>query len=646
MDFLQKRLSVKLVWIGVGLLLVALAAIGYTLLQSWKLEGGAAAINDMGSERMRSYHIAYLLSETLRDPDAAARAQLLQEMDRLEQVLAVLKRGDPARPLALPRDPAIIAQVDDIDRLWGRQIRPHIDAVLRESEARSGAELMQRLRPEIEDFVQRIDAVVRAVERQNAYYTELQRYMQLGLIALAVAGTVTLIYLMFLLVVRPVERLYEGMQRMARGEFDVRLPVETHDEFGALAGGFNSMAARLQDLYATLEGRVASKTRSLEEKNRELETLYDVATLLNAPASTESLCRTFLQKLMATLGAQGGAVRLIDPRTRDIHLYVHEGIAEEFARTEQCVDMGECFCGDAALRQTPLVETVPPAKPSGEPYRCYQAGYRTVSIFPIRFRDELLGIFNLYYGAPHSVSREERHMLETLGDNLAVAIENQRLLSRVKEMAASEERTLLARELHDSIAQSLAFLNIEAQMLEDALKQPNAGEARDILAQIRLGIQSSYDDVRELLVHFRTKIKTEDLGLTVRTALEHFESQTGIRARYTEAGSAVPLAPERLLQVLHILQEALSNVRKHSGATAVDVSIQRDQTYRFEVRDNGKGFDPAAAARKGDGHIGLSIMRERAQRIGGELDIQSQPGEGTTVTLRLPVSQTAEAGTA
>ncbi|HEY9447758.1 MAG TPA: ATP-binding protein, partial [Burkholderiales bacterium] len=607
---------------------------------------GAAVINDMGSERMRSYRVAYLLSETLRNPGGTARAALPDEMDRLEQVFAVLKRGDPARPLALPRDPAILTQVDELERLWGDRIRPHIDAVLRESGAAHSAELMQRLRPEIEDFVHRIDAVVRAVERQNAYYTELQRYMQLGLIALAVAGTVTLIYLMFLLVVRPVEKLSEGMQRMAHGEFDVRLPVETRDEFGELADGFNSMAAHLQDLYTTLEGRVASKTRSLEEKNRELETLYDVATLLNTPASIESLCRTFLQRLMATLDAQGGAVRLIDPRTRDIHLYVHEGIADDFARAEQCIDMGNCFCGEAALREKSLVEAVPRAKPGGEPYACYQAGYRTVSIFPIRYRNELLGIFNLYYDSPHAINPAERHMLETLGDNLAVAIENQRLLSRVKEMAATEERALLARELHDSIAQSLAFLNIEAQMLEDVLKQPTTGEARDILAQIRLGIQSSYDDVRELLVHFRTKIKTDDLGLTIRTALEHFESQTGIRTRYTEGGSAVPIAPERLLQVLHILQEALSNVRKHSGATEVDVEMKRDQTYEFQVRDNGKGFDPRVVERKGEGHIGISIMRERAQRIGGEVTIESQPDRGTTVTLRLPVAQAQTIGAA
>lgn len=637
MDFLQKRLSLKLVWVAVGLMAVALAAIGYTLLQSWKLEGGAAVINDMGSERMRSYRVAYLLSEHVRNPLFVTRAEVVAEMEQLEDVLALLRRGDPARPLVLPRDREIQDGVAEIGTEWQGNLKPQIERILDRVRAGDGTVALQALRPELEGFVARIDKVVRDVERRNAYHTELLRFMQLGLVALAVAGTVTLIYLMFMLVVRPVEKLAEGMQRMTGGEFDVRLPVESQDEFGALAKGFNRMATHLEELYNNLEARVAGKTRSLEEKNRELGALYDVATLLNTPASIEALSRAFLQKLMGMLGAQGGAVRLIDPKTRAIHMYVYEGIAENFARDEQCVDMGQCFCGQAALRQQPRVEDMPVAASPEQAYRCREAGYKTVSIIPIRFRNELLGIFNLYFEAPQAVTAETRRLLQVLGDHLGVAIENQRLLSRVKEMAATEERTLLAQELHDSIAQSLAFLNIEAQMLEDSLKKANTPEATEILAQIRLGIQSSYDDVRELLVHFRTSLKTEDLGVTVSQSLERFRDQTGVTVSFTDSGGAVPLTPERHLQVVHILQEALSNVRKHAGATAVAVELKRGAEYTLSVRDDGKGFDPAE--HRGDGHIGLKIMRERARRIGGELEVASAPGAGTVVTLQLPVAR-------
>ena len=645
MDISQQRLSTKLVWIAVAFLAVALTAIGFTLLESWKFEGGAAAINDMGSERMRTYRIAYLLSESLREPAqaAAVRQALAREVKAFEDVLAALRRGDPARPLFLPRSPEIISQVDAVAVNWRDGIRPLIDAVLANSDVAAGHEQAAALRPHIDEFVQRIDKVVREIEQANASDVAFLRYTQFGLIMLAIAGTVALVYLMFLLVVGPVSKLQEGLQHMASGELGTRLPVETRDEFGELAEGFNRMASHLQDLYHTLEERVAQKTRSLADKNRELAALYEVTTLLNEPVSTEALCRGFLRKLMGLLDAQGGAVRLVDPKTQDIHLYIHEGLTAEFAREERCLDMGECLCGEVAQSNTSLVQFLAPLQEPNIMLHCRKAGYQTLSVFTIRFRRHTLGVFNLYYRESRSVSAQERQMLETLGQNLGVAIENQRLVSRDRELAVSEERNLLAQELHDSIAQSLAFLNLQAQLLEDSLKRSAMDEARDILAQIREGIQESYDDVRELLVHFRTRIKHEDIELTIRSSLDRFESQTGIKTSCAVSGRGVPLSPEQQLQVLHILQEALSNVRKHSGASRVALEMQRDRSYVFRVKDDGCGFDPAVLNDQTGSHVGLRIMKERAQRIGGEIRIDSRPGHGSELTLILPITQQEEA---
>ena len=645
MDFLQQRLSTKLVWIAIVFLLVALTAIGFSLLESWKFEGGAAAVNDMGSERMRSYRIVYLLSESMREPAhaAALRQDLVREMKAFEDVLEAIRRGDPARPLFLPRRPEIVGEVDAVLEQWRREIGPMVQAVLANSDVMAQHGQATALRPRMEQFVQRIDRLVRAIEQYNSRDIAFLRYTQLGLIALAVAGTVALIYLMFLLVVGPVSKLQEGLQRMARGELGTRLPIETRDEFGELAQGFNHMASHLQDLYNTLEERVAQKTRSLADKNRELAALYEVTTLLNEPAPTEVLCRGFLRKLIGLLDAQGGAVRLIDPKTRDIHLYIHEGLTAEFAREEQCLDMGECLCGEAAQSNTPIVQFLAPVHEPNVVFRCQKAGYQTVSVFAIRFRRQVLGIFNLYHREPRAFSAQERQMLETLGQNLGVAIENQRLVSRDRELAVSEERNLLAQELHDSIAQSLAFLNLQAQLLEDSLRRTAVDEAHGILAQIREGIQESYDDVRELLVHFRIRIKQEDIELTIRSSLERFESQTGIKTSCTVSGRGVPLSAEQQLQVLHILQEALSNVRKHSGASQVEFEMKRDRSYVFRVKDNGCGFDPGTLGDKTGSHVGLRIMKERAQHIGGEIRIDSRPGHGSEITLTLPITQQEEA---
>ncbi|MBX3666614.1 MAG: type IV pili methyl-accepting chemotaxis transducer N-terminal domain-containing protein [Burkholderiales bacterium] len=637
----RPKLSVKLFWMAVVFFSVALAAIGFTLYESWKLEGGAAVINDMGSERMRSYRIAYLLAQDPQDPqgaDPAAIGEVHAELRRFEEVLDGLKAGDPARPLVLPRDGEILAELVGVEKHWHVAVKPLVlriaggDAALRDR-------LMPGLRTEIGLFVDRIDQVVRLTESYNARNIAILRYMQFGLVVLALVGTVALIQLMFLLVVRPVASLSEGMQRMTAGEFDVRLPVETRDEFGELAEGFNRMASRLQDLYATLEERVAEKTRDLADRNRELAELYGVARLLNEPAATEELCRGFLRRLMGLHGAAGGAVRLFDAGTRRLHLYAHEGLATEFASEERCIDMGECLCGVAAQRAGSEVDSLDDIAPEVAA-DCRRAGYRVVAIFPILLKGELLGVFNLYFSTPRRIAAEDRQMLEVLGQHLGVAIENRRLASRDRELAVYEERSLLAQELHDSIAQSLAFLNIQVQMLEDSLRRDARGEIGEVLGRIREGVKESYDDVRELLTHFRVRVRQEeDIGGALRHMLERFGRQSGLVTVFSDDGTGVPLQAETQLQVLHILQEALSNVRKHAGAGRVSLAVHRDSDYRFTISDDGRGFDVAAAAAASEGHIGLRIMQERAQRIGGRIEIRSGAGDGTTVTLILPVVQ-------
>jgi two-component system nitrate/nitrite sensor histidine kinase NarX len=221
-----------------------------------------------------------------------------------------------------------------------------------------------------------------------------------------------------------------------------------------------------------------------------------------------------------------------------------------------------------------------------------------------------------------------------VGQHLGVAIENQRLIAREKEMAVSEERNLLAQELHDSIAQSLAFLNIQIQLLRNDLQKGEVTTALQGLEQIREGVQESYDDVRELLVHFRTRVGNADLETAVRSALEKFEGQTGIRACFSHRGSVPSLSPEHVLQAMHIVQESLSNVRKHAKASRVDVELACDGECMLQISDNGVGFDSGRNA--GDTHVGLSIMRERAHRIGAELVLESGPGRGTRVRLALP----------
>jgi two-component system nitrate/nitrite sensor histidine kinase NarX len=255
-------------------------------------------------------------------------------------------------------------------------------------------------------------------------------------------------------------------------------------------------------------------------------------------------------------------------------------------------------------------------------------------------------MLNLWFDAPREIEDRERRLIGVLGQHLGAALEAEGLRAREKEVAVSEERNLLAQELHDSIAQSLAFLNLQAQMLDAALGQGDIEEARAELAQIRAGVQESYDDVRELLTHFRTRMTELDLSGALRQAVSRFEGQTGITVSLLESGAGIDPPPETQLQILHILQECLSNVRKHSGARQVTVRLERGAQYRFVVRDEGRGFDPDGVDRDGT-HVGLAIMRERARRIGAQLSVSSSPGKGTEVVLvveTVPVHAGGDAG--
>jgi two-component system nitrate/nitrite sensor histidine kinase NarX len=622
-----RKLSSKLVVTQIVFLAVAVTAIGLTLFISWRLEGTAAAINDAGSLRMRAYRLAYLAGAQSAAPSAETRATIEREVVDFATVFNTLRVGDPARPLFLPKSATVERQMQALAEAW-RALAPSLTSA-------DGPD-----RAQVEGFVSLVNTLVRSVEDDVATSTSLLRATQFGLIALAIAGAVALMYLSFLFVVRPVNRLQDGLERMARADFSARVPVESHDEFGALAQGFNTMADQLHGLYSTLEARVAEKTRSLAEQNRRLATLYDMTSFLGSPHTIEELCRGFVRRIVNATGAKAGAVRLSNSGDGAVHMYAAEGLPERFLSTEDYLRCGECACGESAERGRIMVQTIGEKRAVMTLPHCREAGFRSVVAVPIAAQQHTVGIFNLFFDEARELGVEERHMLETLGSHLGVTIESLRLVSRDKELAVSEERNLLAQELHDSIAQALAFLNLQVQMLRDAIRKEKRDEVRAIVAEIEAGVKESYADVRELLTHFRTRVAQADLEHSLRGMLAKFEHQTGIATHLEVSGTGVTLAPDAQLQVAHVVHEALSNARKHSGCSRVDVELERGPTYRLTVRDDGRGFDPAARDEAShDDHVGLRIMRERANRVGASVAVRSSPGAGTEVTLTLPVAR-------
>src|SRR5690606_3673357 len=413
---------------------------------------------------------------------------------------------------------------------------------------------------------------------------------------------------------------------------------ESSDEFGVLAQGFNRMAAELQELYGELEARVRVKTEQLAAQNRELSALYDIAAFLNQPGDIEDMCRGFLERVMKQFDADGGSIRAIDPSGKQMHMVVSAGLSSELAEQEHCMKVDACFCG-AATRQGVIVirDFSKVAAPEAQPLNCVRDGFRSVAVFRIMTQQEVLGTFSLQFSTPRDLPAGEIQLLETLGQRLGLALENLRLSAQARQLAVAAERNLVAQGLHDSIAQGLNYLNLQVQMLTDAARRADIGEVNEIVPRLQTGISESYQDVRELLANFRSKLEAGELKSAVVDTLSRFERQTGIPVALDMQGGGAPLPPEQQLQVLFILQEALSNVRKHAQAEKVNVRIANGRDFELHIADDGIGFDPDATQRPGeDQHIGLGIMHERAARLKAQLSIPSSPGHGTRVSLLLP----------
>ena len=607
----RQTLAFRLVAIGIAFLVVGLASITLTLWVTWQLEGGAAAVNEAGRMRMMSYRMALGAA-------SGQRAALPAQMREMDATIALLSAGDPSRPLFVP---------------WTDEARAEFSAAgLHWLALRSALSAGDVPAADVDALVQRVEAFVSRIEDRLSRWTEVLRAFQLTMLGLAIASAVLLMYAMHLMVLDPLRRLGQGLGAIRAGDFGVRVQVTSADEFGELAAGFNAMAARLQSLYGDLEAQVREQTARLESKRERLAALYEVSGFVAQAENLDDMARGFVAKIRRIARADAVAVRWADEDNRHYLMLAQEGLPPSMARDEQCLPSAQCHCGqDAAIARTAVIAIHAPDAGMGH---CRRAGFATLLTVPVRLHHRVLGEIDLFYRDERTLPDDDRSLIETLASHLAGGIEALRAGAAHREAAVAAERGHIAQELHDSIAQSLAFLKMQVGLLRGALQRGDEALAARTLAEIDTGVRESYGDVRELLLHFRTRTNAEDIEVALRTTLQKFEHQTGLASELHTEGHGVPLPTDAQVQVLHVLQEALSNVRKHAGATCVRVLVHQTPQWRFEVVDDGRGFDPDLPA--GESHVGLRIMRERAQRIGAQVHVESSAANGTRVTLTVP----------
>jgi two-component system nitrate/nitrite sensor histidine kinase NarX len=615
-------LSAKLGAIGSALLLVAMASIGLTLWVTWQLEGGAAAVNEAGRMRMQTWRLAQMLP-------GAEPGQATELKAQFEESVNVLRSGDPARPLFVPGDARTQQAFADVQRAWEH---------LRREWAATPPPAPPQAAAKAQAFVARIDVFVSAIEQQLSLLTSILNAVQFTMMVLALGSAITLLYSAYLFVFNPLTRLQAGLARVEAGDLAVRVEPGSNDEFGALSAGFNRMAGTLQGLYESLEQRVRDKTQSLEAERARLAALYEAAAFVARASTLDELAKGIAQQARRAAGADASAVRWADESNQRYLLLASDCLPQALVDAEHCLPTGDCHCGQAQGQARTRVIPILPAAASAPAGRCAREGFQTVISVPVRLQERMVGELNLFYREPHQLPEADRALLETVASHLAGGIEGLRASALQREAAVAEERGFIARELHDSIAQSLAFLKIQMGLLRQDIPAGNAARIESTLHELDAGVQESLSDVRELLVHFRTRTNAEDIAPALRATLQKFEHQTGLPTHLDIEGDGLPLPADVQVQVLHVVQEALSNVRKHAQASAVWVEVQQSPQWRVEVRDDGLGFE-AQGLGPDETHVGLRIMRERAQQIDATVEVESVPGSGTCIVLTLPQRQ-------
>jgi len=622
----QWALGTKLALVAVPCLLASLCAIAALVYMSWQIEGGAAAVNEAGRMRMQTFRM--VLSAGADD----ART-LSEQVAEFERSLQVLRSGDAERPLFVPWDDTVRQRFAVVERDWavfrGRLLDP----------TPPGVAALTTLGADAGAFTLSIDALVSGIEAHLSRWIALMHLLQVAMMGVALIGAALLVHTGFRFVLEPLGLLKRAIHRLQAGDLGARVERDSTDEFGTLAEGFNDMAEQLQSMYRDLESRVQEKTAQLEEERGRLECLYEVTTLVAKAATLDELAHGFTQSIARIARADGVALRWSDEANRRYLMLASQGLPQAMTDAEHCLAAGDCHCGSPLASPGARVIPIHAMQPMRMRH-CTQAGFETVVSVPIRLHERLMGEVDLFFHARITISEAERSLLESLTVHLAGGMENLRLNSLGLEAAISQERGFLARELHDSIAQSLAFLKIQVQLMRDAIAVGDSAQVQHVLGEIDVGVRESYGDVRELLMHFRTRANSEDIEPALLTTLRKFEHQSGLKAHLQMLGQGMPLLPDAQIQVLHIVQEALSNVRKHAHASQVWLDVQQAPQWRLEVRDNGLGFaDDNGVA--DETHVGMRIMAERAERLGAQLDVVSSPGRGTSVVLTLPMASSA-----
>lgn len=562
--------------------------------------GKANAINLSGSMRMMSFR---LLSE-VQQPDK--RNQVPATIEEYEHRLQNLEHVIYSR---MANNEALMGTTAIVVEQWQSNIRP-----LAQAAAANDPEALTQIARDVPHFVEHINRVVWLIEEDLEERIHLLRVTQFVLLAIIIALSLVTSWMLRRLFVLPLAELLKASRTVSHGAFTARVAHVGNDELGQLGQAFNTMISEIANMYAHLEDKVEERTRELTRTNQNLELLYRTSQQLSASELGLDNIQNVLADIQRELELGHSMICIRENGHLPARPILGNLGPDEREEIHSRQDCAQCL----RHAQTTVLEQE------------IEIGGRQLVILPIGDTDQLEGALSIFAKSGEKLPREKLRILETVGLHISNALSNMQRAEEKHRLAVLEERAVIARELHDSIAQSLSYLKIQITRLEQFVKdQP---DALVIAQELRNGLNSAYKELRELITFFRLRIDERGVSVALQETVEEYSGKLGFPVTLSNTLAGIVLSGNEEMHVIRIVREALVNIEKHAEASEatvmVDVDVNRKVTIR--IMDNGKGFDPKDIP---PNHYGMSIMQDRTHSLDGILEIDTSPGKGTRIEV-------------
>ena len=461
---------------------------------------------------------------------------------------------------------------------------------------------------------------------------DLPRFLP-WLSVVAVLLVISLTYTVWKSLLEPLLRLCNWAELMRGVHLDATVEIDDSSDFFELANDINMLGRMIDQLSRETEVQLQKHTDYISRESRSLAILYEVASSINVSRSINELFQKSLDSLCQNLHARVGVIRqIMDSKKLEV-IATYGDFNKPFIDNVNNLlpfraSSGQSFYSPEKLSSLIILD---PDKTGDDDM------FLVISV-PMIYRDRPLGVINLFFSQSLTTDPDNyKELLHSVGQHLGTAVEKFRLDEDESQLLVMQERTRLSHELHDSLAQTMASLRIQVRILDEIFHTNDERAIWDQMERVEYTIEQANNQLRELIAHFRIPMNKHGLISSIQESIQQVHQETDIQVYLQNEWTSHELPANIELQVLRIVQECLANIRKHSQARRARVLLRALRVgggHYILIEDDGIGFDESKIESVGGEHLGLGILRDRAEQINGEISIDSEPGEGTRVTLQ------------